>query len=265
MNLAAVIVHYGNPLATERLIETLRSCPAVDRTVVTLHDSYSLSREGNVEWIEAENRGYAAGLNRAVEHALVTGDDSQLLLALNPDVRIDAKTIEDLITEHRKANADCTFPVIRENNRLIHGYRFSRFGTLKTALNPEWHSGACFLFSAAAWKAAGGFDESYFHYFEDRDFCLRLKSAGLRCHQTTQIVVEHEGKSGADYPASDLPKYAVRNHLIALERSELLGPLSFLNVTARHFVYLFRWKKGWRGISKWRQGIREFVNGSVVK
>jgi GT2 family glycosyltransferase len=265
MSLAVVVVHYGNPRATERLIETLCACAAVGRTVVILHGPYPFSREEKVEWIETENRGYAAGLNRAVKHILFNTDDSQLVLALNPDVHIDAKTIEELIMEHTKTNADCTFPVIRENDRLIHGYRFSRLGTLKTAMNPEWYSGACFLFSVAAWKAAGGFDESYFHYFEDRDFCLRLRSAGLRCHQTPQIVVEHEGKSGEDYPASELPKYAVRNHLIALERSELLGLFSFVNVTTRHFVYLFRWKKGWRGISKWREGIREFVNGSVVK
>jgi GT2 family glycosyltransferase len=265
MSLTAVIVHFGDPPATQRLIQTLMSSPIVQETVVVLHDSYPLPKEGNVEWIETENRGYAAGLNRGVEHILASRDDSQLILALNPDVQIDSKTIRDLMSEHAQANADCTFPVIRENNRMIHGYRFSRFGTLKTVIDPEWHSGACFLFSASAWKQAGGLDESYFHYFEDRDFCLRLNHAGLRCNQTLKIVVDHQGKSGADYPGSELPKYAVRNHLISLERSELLGPLSFLNVTIRHFLYLFRWKRGWRGISKWREGIQEFVNGSVVK
>jgi hypothetical protein len=33
---------------------------------------------------------------------------------------------------------------------------------------------------------------------------------------------------------------------------------SFLNVSLRHFLYLFRWKKGWRGIGEWYRGIREF-------
>ena len=265
MNLAAVIVHFGNPHATQRLVETLHSSPAVDRIVVTMHDSYPFSRDPEVEWIDAVNRGYAAGLNRAVDHVLAKSRDSQLMLAVNPDVRIDNGTIGKLIEEHAKGNVDCTFPVIRERNRLIHGYRFSRFGTLQTAIQPDWYSGACFLFSGSAWRKTGGFDESYFHYFEDRDFCLRLKNAGLRCSQSPRIIVDHEGKSGADYPATDLPRYAVRNHLIALERSDILDPVSFLNVTARHFVYLFRWKKGWRGVSKWRRGIREFLEESVVK
>jgi GT2 family glycosyltransferase len=266
MNAAAVIVHYANPPATERLIETLLECSDIQRIIVMLHDLYPFSRGSDkIEWIEGENRGYAAGLNRSMKHLLSKDDDSQLVLALNPDVRIDSRTIRMMIAEHAAGNADCTFPVIRENNRLIHGYRFSRLGALQTSNHPEWYSGACFLLSLSAWKKAGGFDESYFHYFEDRDFCLRLKVAGLRCLQASQIVVEHEGKSGDDFPATELPKYAVRNHLIALQRSQRLGPVSFLNVTARHLAYLFRWKRGWRGIPKWRQGIKEFVNGSVVQ
>ncbi len=265
MSLAAVIVHFGNPHPTQRLIEVLRSCPAVSRTIVVLHDSYPLHRVKEVEWVEKENRGYAAGLNRAVEHILANPGDVHVILALNPDVQVDSKTIEKLYAEQEAQHADCLFPVLQENGRLTYGYRFSRFGSLLSSMDPEWYSGACFIFSIQAWEQTGGFDESYFHYFEDRDFCLRLRRAGLRFHQASEIIIEHAGKSGADYPASELPKFAVRSHLMALERSKLLGPVSFLNVTARHILYLFRWKRGWRGIPKWLKGIEEFVTGTVVE
>jgi GT2 family glycosyltransferase len=259
MSLAAVTVHHGNPDLTERLIESLSQCSLVHSIIVILHDSYLPPRKEDVQYLEVENRGYAAGLNKAVAHVLAEGK-TPLVLGLNPDVAVDAAGIEHLYAEHIAKGADCTFPVLREEGQLIYGYRFSRWGSLQSVREPQWYSGACFLFSLDAWKKVGGFDESYFHYFEDRDFCLRLRNAGLKLHQAT-VILDHQGKSGIDYPASALPKFAVRNHLIALEESKLLGPLSFLNVVARHFAYLFRWKKGWRGIPQWLRGIEEFLRG----
>ena len=260
-NLFAVLVHFGNPIRTEQAVRALQSCSAIKRTVVILHSPYSLLRDfESVDWIESDNLGYAAGLNQAARFLSKEYGDESVILALNPDVRIDATWVEAIFADHIASDADCTFPVLREKEGLIHGYTFSRFGTLKSVDDPEWHSGACFLFSLEVWKAVGGLDETYFHYFEDRDFCLRLKQAGFRCRLASSVIVPHEAKSGADYPASELPRFAVRNHLMALDRSQLLGPLSFVNVAVRHFLYLFRWEKGWRGIRKWRQGISEFLS-----
>ncbi len=258
MSLVAVTVHYGNSDLTEKLIDTLSQCDLVESIIVVLHDSFSFPKRELVQYLECENRGYAAGLNRTVELLLVKDQPPQLLLALNPDVQVDSAAIEQLLAEHLAAGADCTFPVLREKDQLVYGYRFSRWGALQTVQSPEWYSGACFLFSLDAWKKAGGFEESYFHYFEDRDFCLKVRKAGLKLHQA-KVIVDHKAKSGADYPASELPKYAVRNHLRSLENSNRLGPAVFLNVVARHFAYLFRWKKGWRGIPQWLRGIAEFL------
>ncbi|MCI0417566.1 glycosyltransferase family 2 protein, partial [bacterium] len=235
MSLAAVTVHHGNSDLTERLIESLSSCALVHPIIVVLHDSFPLPKRDRVQYLECENRGYAAGLNRAVAHALTEVEPPQLVLALNPDVEVDAAGIEHLFADHSAAGADCTFPVLREKDRLLYGYRFSRWGALQSVKEPEWYSGACLLFSTEAWKKVGGFEESYFHYFEDRDFCLKFREAGLKLHQA-KVIVDHQGKSGIDYPASELPRFAVRNHLIALEKSGLLGPVSFLNVAARHFA-----------------------------
>jgi GT2 family glycosyltransferase len=258
MSIAAITVHHGNSELTERLVESLSHCSIVHSIIVVLHDSYLPPKKENVQYLEVENRGYAAGLNTAVAHA-ITHKEAPLFLALNPDVRVDAAGIERLYAEHIAAGADCTFPVLREKGQLVYGYRFSRWGSLRSVQEPEWYSGACFLFSLDAWKKAGGFDENYFHYFEDRDFCLRLRKAGLKLHQA-KVILDHQGKAGVDYPATELPKFAVRNHLIALEKSKLLGPVSFLNVVARHFAYLFQWKKGWRGIPQWLRGIEEFLS-----
>ena len=49
----------------------------------------------------------------------------------------------------------------------------------------EQPAGAFLMFSRAVWERVGGFDERFWPiWFEDVDFCARLKQAGLRCITT---------------------------------------------------------------------------------
>jgi len=77
-------------------------------------------------------------------------------------------------------------------------------------------------------------------------------------HQARDVVIEHEGKSGADYPESGLPRYAVRNHLLFLQKLGPVPPMMKANVALRHLLYLYRWKHASRGIKSWWQGLQEF-------
>ena len=42
----------------------------------------------------------------------------------------------------------------------------------------DWVSAAFWLVPHAVWRRLGGFDEGYYMYCEDVDFCLRLQLAG---------------------------------------------------------------------------------------
>jgi len=56
-----------------------------------------------------------------------------------------------------------------------------------------WLSGSCLVLPAEAFAGLGGFDDSYFMYFEDVDLGARLGRAGwLSVHVPTAVVV-HEG------------------------------------------------------------------------
>src|SRR5262249_47182435 len=52
-------------------------------------------------------------------------------------------------------------------------------------------TGACMLVRRAAFERAGGLDPSFRNGFEDVDFCLRLRKAGLEVHYCAESVVEH--------------------------------------------------------------------------
>jgi N-acetylglucosaminyl-diphospho-decaprenol L-rhamnosyltransferase len=58
----------------------------------------------------------------------------------------------------------------------------------------EQPAGAFLMFSRAAWETVGGFDERYWPvWFEDVDFCARLRSAGYSAYYNPAAVAKHVG------------------------------------------------------------------------
>lgn len=56
--------------------------------------------------------------------------------------------------------------------------------------------GAFFLVPRTVWNAIGGFDERYFFFFEETDFCLQARRRGYRVMHLPDVEVWHEqGKS----------------------------------------------------------------------
>ena len=55
----------------------------------------------------------------------------------------------------------------------------------------DWVSGASTMMRRTAIDSIGGFDENYFLYFEETDFCLRAKRAGFTTWYVPQSRVVH--------------------------------------------------------------------------
>jgi N-acetylglucosaminyl-diphospho-decaprenol L-rhamnosyltransferase len=66
--------------------------------------------------------------------------------------------------------------------------------TEMTPVEIEQPAGAFLMIRRDAWERLGGFDESFYPlWFEDVDFCCRLKAAGLRLFHVPAAVVSHFG------------------------------------------------------------------------
>lgn len=59
---------------------------------------------------------------------------------------------------------------------------------------PDWIAGMFMLFDAKAFAHVGGFDESYFLYYEDADICARLRNSGLRVLYCKNTEVVHDAR-----------------------------------------------------------------------
>ena len=78
-------------------------------------------------------------------------------------------------------------------NPLNWHYRCLALSPMTTA-QVDQPAGAFLMFSRAAWETVGGFDERFWPvWFEDVDFCARLKSAGFRTYYDPQGVAKHSG------------------------------------------------------------------------
>ncbi len=208
-----ITVHRNGP---ETLLRTLAALfaaldPARDRVFVvdnaSTDDSLARARAAHptVEIIENGcNMGYAAAINQAVPRA-----DTPYLLFLNNDAvvapglfdRLDtlfgenpeAGVIGPLLVSHDSAPQRCfgIAPTFAGEAGLRPSER-RRPPLPAAAVAPvDWISGACMAVRRAAVDAAGGIDSGFFFYFEDVEFCIRLRRAGWLALLDQGSRVEH--------------------------------------------------------------------------
>ena len=119
-------------------------------------------------------------------------------------------------------------------------YFFGNFITRKKVGNSlnssyeliEWLTGCCCLFKTKIFKEIGKLDESFFAYYEDIDFSLRLKKHGYKIGFTSKTHVYHYESFSSisnNSKGGKLSPYIhylnIRNHILILKKhSDLFNP-----------------------------------------
>ncbi len=171
------------------------------------------------------NRGYAAGINAAWSVA-----PARSLLVLNPDVALDPGAAEELMAGLDTPGTGITVPrlvdgagaALRSLRReptlaralgeaLLGGSRAGRvpaLGEVVTAARSyreptpaDWATGAAMLVSRACLEAVGPWDDSFFLYSEETEFCLRARDAGFRLRLAPGARAVHAGGEAHTSPA----------------------------------------------------------------
>ncbi len=180
----AVIVNYKSDEQTNSLTNNLRGLKSIKEVIMI---------DNNIE-----NRGFAKAANAGIRQALEKDIDHILLV--NPDVVFNKLNFEKFLNS---APADILSPVIKfkRNNRWFYDFggrvnwvlgRPDHLQRPSSAL--DYVSGACMLIKREVFDKIGLFNEDYFLYFEDVDFCLRAKKARFKISVDQNTTIEHHLK-----------------------------------------------------------------------
>jgi N-acetylglucosaminyl-diphospho-decaprenol L-rhamnosyltransferase len=238
--LAAIVVTYNGLPHVERTLESL----AGYETVVVDHGStdgtLDLVRERfpAVRIVEQENRGLAAGWNRGIRET-----SAPFLLVLNADAWLvdgAAERLAAFADEHERAgfvaprllNPDGSLqPSVRAFPtpwRLATEYLFLRkLAPRSRALNAFYGAGfrhdevreidfakaAGFLLRRTAFDEVGPFDEDFFLFSEETDWCYRLREAGWKSYFYPGAEIVHVGGASWRAVSATLFTEQVRGHL----------------------------------------------------
>jgi GT2 family glycosyltransferase len=174
------------------------------------------------------NAGYAAGINAALAATGDWADGARAALICNPDTRLRpgcAKALLGALGEELpdRSRVGISVPVLYEadgttvarnlrreptvvrafGEALIGNRRAGRFpalGELVTdpaaytaATRADWATGALMMLSAEVMAACGPWDEFYFLYSEETEFCLRARDLGFATRLEPTASAVHEG------------------------------------------------------------------------
>lgn len=191
-------------------------------------ESPSIARElGCRVIVNAHNIGFARAVNQAME-----ATSAPFVLFVNPDAIVDGDAIERLREELDDGSIGVTaaslvepsgrpqrssWPFPRASRSWAEAFGLHRF---RRPSRPAGDSsdvasivGACMLVRREAWVDVGGFDERFWLYGEESDFCRRLADRGWRRTLLATARAIHEG--GASGAGSDL---AAENFLHGTDR-----------------------------------------------
>ena len=225
MDLSVIIVSYNTNKLTEDCIKSVlkeKSTLALEIVVVDNNSQdgspemlRTYKKKGQVKLIEnGRNTGFSFANNQGIKiskgrHVLLLNSDTVVKkdalvnLIKFADTRKDAGVVaSQLLNADGSVQPSCFyFPTVK--NAVLE-FWFGKKGLFekyapktKKPLVVEAAVGASFLMTQRALKKVGALDEKYFFYFEDIDYCRRVKRAGLKVYYLpASKVIHYHGASG---------------------------------------------------------------------
>ena len=222
-DLAIVVVTYNSARVIDGLLDSIPAALDGAAAEIVVVDNGSsddtverLERRTDCTVVRSKYVGYSAGINRGVAAA----GDASTVLVLNPDVRLEPKCVPALFSGLAESGVGIVVPQIRsasgDLDRTLRRYpsllraiglNGTRIPLFAESLGRDteyvfpravdWATGAVMLISRECWVTVGEWDESFFLYSEETDYCARARDLGFRTWYVPQAVAVHlAGQSG---------------------------------------------------------------------
>lgn len=201
------------------------------------------------------NGGYAHAVNEAARHS-----SAPYLMVLNPDVVLEPGVVARLVGHlegHPRAGAAVprlldpeggvqgsarvvpTLSMLVARQTRLSATGWGRRRSARYLRPPreaaghvavEWALGAAMCIRRADFDLVGGWDERFFLYFEDVDFCVRLSDSGREVHYISAVSAVHHHRRGSRREEGSLITSRAR-------RAHVTSAMRFF---AKHPRYAFR-------------------------
>lgn len=266
-NVSVIIVNYNGLIWLPACLKSLREQTYPPFEVIFVDNC---SRDGSVAFVQrtypevrliqnSSNLGFATGNNQGVAAAR-----GQYILLLNTDTRLTPTSLQNMLGAWRTIpRLGCLQPKLifmHEEDKLDScGSYFTSTGFLQHIGNqqntndPQYAQpfpvlsvkGACLMFPRALLpKTDGLFDESFWCYFEETDFCWRVWLSGYECWYYPPAIVYHAmgGTSGHHLSLETLHYHSLKNRLVTFTKN-LSAPIALktiaLHVASNIFLSTF--------------------------
>lgn len=229
-----VILNYNAAEETTECVKSVKASTYTNVVVIVVSNSQDDLSEVTDKYKDIifiqnnENLGYSGGNNIGIKNALKEGVD--YVFILNADTVIDKNAISVLVQVADKGEGDILGPKIlfKKTGKIwFAGGIFDKAnvigshrgvdevdsGQYEGVEETEYVSGGAIFIKREVLESIGFFDEKYFLYYEDSDFCFRAKKAGFKIVYVPQALVYHENakSTGLGSPLQDY--YITRNRM----------------------------------------------------
>jgi GT2 family glycosyltransferase len=257
MKTASLTVNWGSPRDTLLALKSLDSMSTRPDLIICMDNGSSrehvaelrLGMPEDTILIElAENLGVAAANNLGMEYAIER--EVEWTLLLNNDAIVDRDCLSRCIAEATKSEriavigpavtfADHPNVLWFAGGEVSDWFAFPRHrglrqeaANLPPSSDTAYVSTCCALVSSAAWKSAGPFRADYFMYYDDTEWCQRVRAAGWRCRYLGEVLCVHAVSASGGHRGSlgiteNMAYYLARNPLrFALETKQVAHRIS---------------------------------------
>jgi N-acetylglucosaminyl-diphospho-decaprenol L-rhamnosyltransferase len=249
-----VIVTHNSRSCIRACLQALVTFPQWKVVMVDNHSTDDTIQEAGTCALEvltlsnSHNAGFASAVNQAARVA-----EGDLLVILNPDTIATAGSLDNLAAALRTDTVGAAGGLLLGADGLPQrGFTVRRLPTIgsmlaellllnrawpsnpwnvryrcldldyQTAQEVEQPAGACLAVKRQAWDALNGFDEGFFPvWFEDVDFCRRLRDRGWKIVYRPDAIFSHSGahsvsslafRDRQSYWYKNLVRYFAKHH-----------------------------------------------------
>ncbi len=239
-----ILLNYNSADDTIECIESInKNETEVEYEIVVVDNSSQdnsikkLEKLNNIKLIKSnENNGFASGNNIGIKYAIENG--AQYILLLNNDTTIEKNAISILVEQlknHNELGIIGSRIMYYDNRELINycggdinwlkatsihnNYKEKFNNNIEKFFYTNFITGCCMLIKKEVFEKVGYLPEEYFMYYEDVDFCIKVKEAGYKLGIDTNSVIYHKvsASSGGEDNAFSI-KWGTRNRIIFINK-----------------------------------------------